>query len=389
MSASTGLTAQLDVLVRSTPVNSSGPESGIPALQLATVAEIGARIASCHTIETILHVVASEVRWILSFNRCTLTLLTADGAQFRIFSLGGNGRVTEGTTRYAREHGLAGWVIKHNQALRLEELAPSPSQEDPADEEILAPGRRSLLILPLFAEGAIVGTINFSAARPRAYPPETLAVARLLALQIGGALGQALLLQQLDSSETVILSLARAIEAKDPNTEGHCQRLAIQAERLGRALGFDAAHLHTLRMAAILHDVGKIAVPEAILGKPGALTDAEYTILKRHPSIGAEICAPLRAAHEILPAIRHHHERWDGAGYPHGLAGEAIPLDARIIAIVDAFDAMTADRPYRRGLPLQRTLTIMRENRGPQWDPALLAIFLDLVEREGPLPVGY
>ena len=388
MSSRTGLTAQLDALVRSTPANSSGPESSVPALQLATIAEIGARIASCHTVETVLHIVASEVRWILSFNRCTLTLLTPDGNAFRVFALGGNGRVAEGTTHYPREHGLAGWVIKHNQALLLEELASGPSQEDPADAEILAPGRRSLLILPLFAEGMIIGTVNFSATRPRAYPPETLAVARLLALQIGGALGQALLLQQLDSSETVILSLARAIEAKDPNTEGHCQRLAIQAERMGRALGFDTAHLRTLRMAATLHDIGKIAVPEAILSKPGALTDEEYAILKQHPLVGAEICAPLRAAHEILPAIRHHHERWDGNGYPHRLAGEAIPLDARIIAIVDAFDAMIADRPYRRGLPLQRTLTIMRENRGPQWDPRLLTIFLDLVEREGPLPAG-
>lgn len=162
MSATVGLTAQLDTLARSTLANSSGPGSSVPALQLATVAEIGARIAACHTVES---------------------------AHFRVFTLGVDGRAAEGTTLYSREHGLAGWVIKHNQALRLEELAPSPIQDDPADEEILAPGRRSLLILPLFAEGAIIGTVNFSATRPRAYPPETLAVARLLALQIGGGAG--------------------------------------------------------------------------------------------------------------------------------------------------------------------------------------------------------
>lgn len=189
MSATVGLTAQLDTLARSTLANSSGPGSSVPALQLATVAEIGARIAACHTVESVLHVVASEMRWILSFTRCTLALLTPEAAHFRVFTLGVDGRAAEGTTLYSREHGLAGWVIKHNQALRLEELAPSPIQDDPADEEILAPGRRSLLILPLFAEGAIIGTVNFSATRPRAYPPETLAVARLLALQIGGGAG--------------------------------------------------------------------------------------------------------------------------------------------------------------------------------------------------------
>jgi putative two-component system response regulator len=135
-------------------------------------------------------------------------------------------------------------------------------------------------------------------------------------------------------------------------------------------------------MAATLHDVGKIAVPEAILSKPGPLTDEEYTILKRHPVVGAEICSPLRAALDILPAVLHHHERWDGRGYPHGLTGEAIPTDARIIAIIDAFDAMTSDRPYRPGLSIATATAIIRENKGPQWDPAILDLFLNMIEQD-------
>ena len=380
-------TTRLQQLVHSTPATSSGPETGIPALQLATVAEIGAHIGACHTVETILHVLNSEVRWLLTFNRCTLALLTPDGSQFHAYTVGPEGRVAAGATAYPREHGLAGWVLQHNQTLRLQDLAELPGEDDPANQELLAEGRRSLLILPLFAEGAIVGTVNFSARKPKAYPPETLAVARLLALQIGGALGQAFLLAKLNNSETVIISLTRAIEAKDPNTEGHCQRLAVHAERLGQALGFDADHLHTLRMAATLHDVGKIAVPEAILGKPGPLTAEEYAILKHHPVVGAEICSPLRAAHDILPAILHHHERWGGRGYPHGLVGEAIPTDARIIAIVDAFDAMTSDRPYRHGLSVATATAIMRDNKGPQWDPQILELFLRLIEEEYGAPV--
>lgn len=352
-----------------------------PALQLATVAEVGARVAACRTIEAVLRVVTAEARWILSFARCTLALATPDGTSYRVYALDSAGRGDYSPEDYPRTEGLAGWVLRHNQALRMDDLALG-QECGPAEDAALVAGARSVMILPLLAEGTPIGTVNFSVARPRAYPSETLAVAQLLALQIGGAVSQALLLEELDGSENVILSLAHAIEAKDPNTEGHCQRLANHAERLGRALGFDAAHLRTLRMAATLHDIGKIAVPEAILGKPGPLTAEEFATLQLHPVTGAEICAPLRSARAILPAIRHHHERWDGQGYPDGLRGAAIPLDARIIAIVDAFDAMTSDRPYRQGMPIEKAIAIMRANAGPQWDPGLLTLFLDLIEAD-------
>lgn len=363
----------------------AGAEENILALQLATIAEIGTRIASARSIEAILNVVASEARWLLSFGRCTLSLATADTRHYRAFTLDAARHGSYGVEVFSRTVGFVGWVLQHKQALRLSHAEENLAAE-PAEQALLVPQARSVLILPLIADGATIGTVNFSAARPNAYPVGTLAIARLLALQIGGAVAQALLLEDLDSSETVILSLAHAIEAKDPTTEGHCQRLAQHAEQLGRALGFSGARLRILRMGATLHDVGKIAIPEAILDKPGALTDAEYAIMQRHPIAGAEICAPLRSARDLIPAIRHHHERWDGTGYPDRLAGEAIPLDARIIAIVDAYDAMTSDRPYRRGLPSDKALAIMRENRGPQWDPALLAIFLDLIAKTGNTP---
>jgi len=359
-------------------VKPTGTEENVLALQLATVAEIGTRIAAARSIEAILKVVNAEARWLLTFGRCTLTLTAADGQHYRAFALDTAGRGGYSAAVFSRAEGFAGWVLEHMQALRLSHLEENLAAE-PAEQAILLPQSRSVLILPLIADGAAIGTVNFSAARPNAYQVGTLAIARLLALQIGGAVAQALLLEDLDSSETVILSLAHAIEAKNPTTEGHCQRLAQYAEQLGRVLGFSGARLRILRMGATLHDVGKIAVPETILDKPGALTAEEYEIMQRHPVAGAEICAPHRTARDLIPAIRHHHERWDGNGYPDRLAGEAIPLDARIIAIVDAYDAMVSDRPYRRGLPVEKALAIMRENRGPQWDPSLLAIFLQLI----------
>jgi len=356
----------------------AGAAEHVLALQLATIAEIGTRIASARTVEAILNVVASEARWLLSFGRCTLALVTTDTRYYRALTLDTAKHGSYSAEIFPRTEGFAGWVLEHRQALRLSHPEENLAAE-PSEQALLLPQTRSVLILPLIADGTPIGTVNFSAARPNAYPVGTLAIARLLALQIGGAVAQALLLEDLDSSETVILSLAHAIEAKDPTTEGHCRRLAQHAEQLGRALGFSGARLRILRMGATLHDVGKIAIPEAILDKPGALTAAEYAIMQRHPIAGAEICAPLRSARDLIPAIRHHHERWDGTGYPDHLAGEAIPLDARIIAIVDAYDAMTSDRPYRRGLPVEKALAIMRENRGPQWDPTLLAIFLTLI----------
>ncbi len=369
------------LLAASSPRDSKamvGAEENVLALQLATIAEIGTRIASARSIEAILNVVASEARWLLSFGRCTLTLVATDRQYYRAFALDAARHGSYGAEIFSRSVGFAGWVLEHSQALRLshaeENLAAAPSEQ-----AILLPQAHSVLILPLIADGMTIGTVNFSASRPDAYQVGTLAIARLLALQIGGAVAQALLLEDLDSSETVILSLAHAIEAKDPTTEGHCQRLAQHAEQLGRTLGFSGARLRILRMGATLHDVGKIAVPEAILDKPGALTADEYAIMQRHPVAGAAICAPLRSARDLIPAIRHHHERWDGTGYPDRLAGEAIPLDARIVAIVDSYDAMTSDRPYRRGLPVEKALAIMRENRGPQWDPTLLAIFLQQI----------
>ncbi len=140
------------------------------------------------------------------------------------------------------------------------------------DTELLVDNAQSVLMLPLVADGEVYGALVFSSTRPDAYPMETIGLGRLIALQISSAVRNALLLEDLDDRESVILSLALAIEAKDPYTEGHCQRLAAYAARLGLLLGFDAAHLAELRMAAILHDVGKIAIPEAILGKPGPLT---------------------------------------------------------------------------------------------------------------------
>ncbi len=180
---------------------------------------------------------------------------------------------------------------------------------------------------------------------------------------------------QLERTENILFALAAAVEAKDPYTEGHLHRLEEYASQISTVLALPARTQQVNRYGALLHDIGKIGIPEAILNKPGKLTPEEFAIIQRHTEIGERICRPLRFGAAIAPIVRGHHERWDGGGYPDGLAGEAIPLCARIVAVADAFDAMTTDRPYRKALTLKRAWEILREGAGTQWDAAVVEAF--------------
>ncbi|HEY2936832.1 MAG TPA: HD domain-containing phosphohydrolase, partial [Gaiellaceae bacterium] len=184
------------------------------------------------------------------------------------------------------------------------------------------------------------------------------------------------LVDQLDRAEGVITTLGLTIEARDPYTAGHCQRLARYALALGQALGADAATLRALRLGGFLHDLGKIAVPDAILLKPGPLDAGERERMKTHPVVGEDLVRGLRTIEGVQAIIRHHHERWDGSGYPDGLKGEAIPAGARIMAVVDVYDALRTERPYKAALPHRKALSILlRETEAGFWDPRVITAF--------------
>jgi len=185
---------------------------------------------------------------------------------------------------------------------------------------------------------------------------------------------------QLVNVENIILALATAIEAKDPYTEGHVDRVASYALSLGGETGLAPWELQLLRKAAILHDVGKIGVNESVLLKPGPLSADEFNHMKRHTVIGERICKPLQQDRLILEVIRHHHERYDGKGYPDGLAGEDIPIAARIMAVVDAYDALTSDRPYRKRLSQEQAVQILKQEAGKQFDPKIAIAFVSMLE---------
>ena len=173
----------------------------------------------------------------------------------------------------------------------------------------------------------------------------------------------------------IVRALVNALEARDPYTSGHSERVARYAKRLAEQIGLSDEACELVHLSGLLHDVGKLGVNDAILRKEGQLDDAEFTQISRHPELGRAILHDLSHLRSVLPGVLYHHERYDGEGYPDQLVGEAIPLEGRLLAICDAYDAMTSDRPYRNGMPQEKAESILREGAGLQWDPALLEAF--------------
>jgi putative two-component system response regulator len=197
--------------------------------------------------------------------------------------------------------------------------------------------------------------------------------------RVRSLLGMKRLVDELESTEAIMIMLGQIVEARDPYTEGHCQRLADYATALGTALGLDPADIDTLNRGAALHDVGKIALPDIVLLKHGRLEPEERMLMKQHPVIGDNLCRTVRSLQRVRSIVRSHHERADGRGYPDGLSGEEIPLLAQIVGVVDVFDALTTDRPYRKAMTADAAYKIMMADAAAGWcPPKLVTTFVDL-----------
>jgi putative two-component system response regulator len=193
-------------------------------------------------------------------------------------------------------------------------------------------------------------------------------------------LTQRALNKRLDATEGVLFALARAVEARDRHTIHHAERVGRYAEQIGRAIGIAAEDHELLYEGGVLHDLGKIAIPDAILLKPGPLSEEEFALMRQHSAEGERICLSLRSVAQFLPIIRHHHERIDGRGYPDHLVREAIPIGARIVAIADGWDAMVSDRPYRPGLERAEARARLAAGAGTQWDAGFVETFATLLD---------
>ncbi len=191
-------------------------------------------------------------------------------------------------------------------------------------------------------------------------------------------------IDQLERGENVLLTIARTVEARDPDLREHCQRMTRWVSACAQEFDAGRDDLRTLRLAASLHDIGKVGLPDTILLKPGPLDERERSLMQAHPVIGESILRPLSTVAAVLPLVRHHHERLDGSGYPDGLSGDAIPLLVRILSVVDVFDALTTNRPYRRAMDSGRAIAILAEesDRG-WWDPDVVRCLDGVVQRDG------
>jgi putative nucleotidyltransferase with HDIG domain len=234
-----------------------------------------------------------------------------------------------------------------------------------------------ILVLPLIHDRELMGVIALALGSEAVIGGELRSEARRLADRIALALGHVDLVQRLEAlSAGTIVAFARAIDANSPWTAGHSERVTDVAMMLGARLGLSASELRTLKRGGLLHDIGKIAIPAAILDKAARLSDDEWVVMQRHPVVGVEILSPIPGFTDVLPLVRSHHERMDGLGYPDRLRGEAIPFLARVLAVADVFDALVSHRPYRSGMTLERTTDIIRQESGAHLDPQVVEVFL-------------
>jgi PAS domain S-box-containing protein len=284
--------------------------------------------------------------------------------------------------------GHIGQAALEGQVVHVQNLAQNPGTHP---EFTLREGLVSERAYPLFAKGRLLGVLAAFTRKPWDLAPEEEEFLEALVGQGAIALDNALTFQALQKTQRELeaaydLTLwgwAKAVELRDQETAGHTERVTALTLRLARALRVPEEDLEHIRRGAILHDVGKLAIPDRILLKPGPLTEEEWAVMKKHPVYAYEWLSGIPFLRKALDIPYAHHERWDGSDYPRGLKGEAIPLFARIFAVVDVYDALTSDRPYRKAWPKEKALAYLQEQAGWQFDPQVVATFLRLVEEEG------
>lgn len=277
--------------------------------------------------------------------------------------------------------GVAGWVLMHGTTATSRNVLLDPRYAKMADFARLT-GYVSAAAVPLVLDEEVLGALVVSYEQEHNFSPNELATLQHIADQSAIAVANARQresLQRLAYESAIVL--ADAIESRDSYADNHCPRLAEHAALTATALGLSGKEVEKIRLGAAVHDAGNIVVPDQVLKKPGKLTSDELAIIKQHCHAGAQICKRVSFLEAVYPIVYHHHERFDGHGYPDGIAGERIPLGARIVAVVDAYDAMTSDRPYRKAMSQEEAEAILRDGAGSQWDPRIVEKFLSALQR--------
>ena len=342
--------------------------------QLALANALGTRLAAMTDRAEIAAAALDELIGAFGYFSASLCELREDGIAYPIALRGEPFRDRRAWTwSVPLDAGLIGRCLRSHRPVLVNDARSDAAfiwQEETRDVS-------SELVVPVFVGDELWGCLNLEAVTPDAFDGDDVSLLETVAAQVGAALRS---VAYYDRLERALLgtaeALAGALEAKDAYTADHAREIAEQAATIARQMGLDEAAIRDVRLAAVLHDIGKIAIPETILNKPGPLTDEEFEVVKRHTIVGEQILQPVEALAGVRPMVRHEHERWDGGGYPDGLAGEAIPLGSRIILACDALHAMTSDRPYRKALSTETAHAELRRHAGTQFDPAVIDALL-------------
>ena len=377
-----GAALRLELLARAAAGGSAETARGVRQLDkrtnlLETAGSLGTRLIGLLNPHEIAQVAADELYRELGFPVCAIVRRTPDE---RVEIVAGRGDAVRrlqalGWTQPAGL-GLVGRSIREAQVVVVGDVREEPDYRLTTETS----DTRSEICAPLVVGGQPWGAIDLHDPRKDAFDEDDARLVRLVAGQVSAALRSAQLYEQLERAYLgTAEALAAALEAKDSYTASHSRSLVENAHAVGRALQLDDHALRTLRFGAAFHDIGKLAMPESILNKTGPLLPDEREKIEQHTVIGEQILAPIDFLSEVRPLVRHGHERWDGAGYPDGLAGEDIPLGARIIFACDALDAMTTDRPYRAAMDMDEAFAELRRCAGTQFDPEVVGALLEVV----------
>jgi len=275
--------------------------------------------------------------------------------------------------------GIAGWVAEKGEAVIVHDVKKDPRFFSGVDQKSNFT-TRNILAVPVKTKEKNIGVLEAINKKNGYFDNDDLEILQAFANQLAIAIENANLYEELkETFYGTIEALAETIEKRDPYTGGHTKRVMNYSLLIGKAMGLSPKELENLKLAAILHDIGKIGIKDRVLLKEGKLTDEEALEMNMHPKYGAEILEHIKQLKDVIPGMRGHHERYDGSGYPDGLKGKEIPLFARIIAVADAYDAMTTDRPYRKGLPEEVAINELLRYAGKHFDPDIVRIFVESV----------
>lgn len=346
-------------------------------LELATLYEMSRVLGSTLDLDVLLDAVLDSTLRIFDADVGYVVLVDRESQELSLRAWRGTPRVQQGSITGGGS--MAEWVVKEGRPL----LFNPPHAADGKGRKVEpTTGAAAAACVPMHGADGVIGALAVGSTDPEArFTSEDVRLLSTIANHATIAVGNIELYQSLqDSYLSTVRALAAAIDAKDPYTRGHSERVATYALMIAERIGLSAEQQDALEMASYLHDIGKIGIPEDILLKPGKLSDEEMGQMRHHPLIGANILKPVSFPWPILPVVRHHHEHYDGRGYPAGLRGEEIPLLARILTVADSYEAMTSDRPYRRGRSTREAIVELRRCAGTQFDPALVDAFTQVLE---------